>query len=416
MFFFTRYKNAPLATFISFISGFFLLGALYFSIGYFLGWGNLKAELSMVGSLAAAAVCAGIWFGLRTLAENMAVRKQKKMAGHAKPAVPAAKTQPEEEPEKPAVSPESLRASSAGVAVPSGTTARESVPVPASPTPAKKKYGVWIAVLLVLLAAGIGLFVLKGRSGTNEQSSASGQSSASEQPSASGWKKAEKAPEILNLTWNSQEQTVVITFRKNGLKGTFSYFDHYGRTTDEKHVSYGDEIEYSADDVITVSTKSGNFIPGEWQTFYIMMENEEEKTYARSEPIDIQIPINRSSGQRAVVNFSIQPIKFNSLKSLADGINAAYEKGYDEYEKYLKSHVDQVIQADVELTRNWLKVVFISPSGVVGVTSFYGRFSEQIARMFLQVIPVEKGQYLIRFYDWDNLCLADPDTYAFTVE
>ena len=379
MFFFTRYKNAPLATFISFISGFFLLGALYFLIGYYLGWGNLKAEMSMVGSLAAAAACAGIWFGLRTLAENMAVRKQKKLAGEA---------------------------------------TRESVPVPASPTPAKKKYGVWIAVLLVLLAAGIGLFVLKGQSSTNVQPNeqANRQPSASEQPSASGWKKAEKAPEILNLAWNSQEQTVDITFRKNGLKGTFFYFDHYGRTSDKKQIGYGDEVEYSTNDVITVSTKSGNFVPGEWQTFYIQMENEEEKTYARSEPMDIQIPINRSSGQRAVVNFSIQPIKFNSLKSLVDGMKAAYEKDYDEYEKYVKAHLDQVIQAEVELTKNWLKVVFISPSGVVDVTSFFGRFSERIASMFVQTVPVEKGQYLIRFYDWDNLCLADPDTYSFTVE
>ena len=93
-FFFTRYRKAPLATCISFLSSMCWLFAVLFSVGYFLNWAGLKDDMSLGGSLAMAALSALIGFGLKKLANCLAIRKQQKLAEREVASRPASTPEP----------------------------------------------------------------------------------------------------------------------------------------------------------------------------------------------------------------------------------------------------------------------------------------------------------------------------------
>ena len=77
---FTRYKKAPLATCISFLSTAFYAIAAYLVLAYILNWDGLRDGTSVVEIILLAVVFAAVGFGLMKLAEWLALRKQKKLA------------------------------------------------------------------------------------------------------------------------------------------------------------------------------------------------------------------------------------------------------------------------------------------------------------------------------------------------
>lgn len=91
-FFFTRYRKAPLATCVSFLSSMCYLIALLFSVGYLLNWSGLRDEMQLGPSLLMAACFAAIGVGLMKLGEWLAIRKQRKLAEKAGSAATARPT------------------------------------------------------------------------------------------------------------------------------------------------------------------------------------------------------------------------------------------------------------------------------------------------------------------------------------
>ena len=78
--FFTRYKKAPLATCVSFLSTAFYAIAAYMVLAYILNWDGLRDGASAVEIILLAVVFVAVGFGLMKLAEWLALRKQKKLA------------------------------------------------------------------------------------------------------------------------------------------------------------------------------------------------------------------------------------------------------------------------------------------------------------------------------------------------
>ena len=93
-FFFTRYKKAPLATCVSFISSMFYVFALLFSVGYAFNWEGIRDSGSVGESLVAAACFAVAGFALMKLARWLAVRKQRKLAVREAAQTPAPPVRP----------------------------------------------------------------------------------------------------------------------------------------------------------------------------------------------------------------------------------------------------------------------------------------------------------------------------------
>ena len=78
--FFTRYKKAPLATCVSFLSTAFYAIAAYMVLAYILNRDGLRDGTSVVEIILLAVVFVAVGFGLMKLAEWLALRKQKKLA------------------------------------------------------------------------------------------------------------------------------------------------------------------------------------------------------------------------------------------------------------------------------------------------------------------------------------------------
>ena len=79
-FYFTHYRKAPLATFISmFSSGCYLLAVL-FSVGLLFNWSGIRDDVGIIEGLLAALFFGAAGYGLMKLAEWLAKRKQSKLA------------------------------------------------------------------------------------------------------------------------------------------------------------------------------------------------------------------------------------------------------------------------------------------------------------------------------------------------
>ena len=78
--FFKRYKKAPLATCISFLSTASYAIAAYLLLGYILNWDGLQDDGSVGEIILIVAVFVAVGFGFMKLAERLADRKQKKLA------------------------------------------------------------------------------------------------------------------------------------------------------------------------------------------------------------------------------------------------------------------------------------------------------------------------------------------------
>ena len=87
--FYTRYKNAPLSTFISLLSSGCYIIAIFFCFGYFLNLDGMREEVALGETVLMAAIFVIMGIVGNKCAGGLAARKQRKLAENAMGTPPA---------------------------------------------------------------------------------------------------------------------------------------------------------------------------------------------------------------------------------------------------------------------------------------------------------------------------------------
>lgn len=215
-------------------------------------------------------------------------------------------------------------------------------------------------------------------------------------------KAVKHVPAIIQLYYQRDQRLIKVKVAKNGLDGSFGVVYHPGRKNETNQMS---EVLFKIDketaDTITITSYPCIFVPGEPYTFtaYCLTETDE----FNSEPFEVSmIAEAQYSSVEIETEFSFPTLKASSIETMKKALerpNVDKEKIYESY-----------IPTKLSLSQSAIVFpVIISPNGYVYVKYSYSNYDTHttswiIGEAFAKgELPVEKGFYEFRLYEYDNL-------------
>ncbi len=222
-------------------------------------------------------------------------------------------------------------------------------------------------------------------------------------------------PEILSITWNYEKKCPELTFRKNGIDGSFYWCSSYGHPGN-KNRQYGNSVEPTDLDTVTVLCDRMDYIPGRWYTFMVdlVVSGYSENS---SVPVEFQIPVYNNTSSIRIENCTVSTRKASDLEEMADELYDLLFDDWSEYNKRFEEKYAGYIRADAEFTES-VRILVTSPSGSASAFWISGVdwLSQCLCNLFISGdLPIEQGTYTIEFFDDELMCPVPGGVFTFDV-
>ena len=221
-------------------------------------------------------------------------------------------------------------------------------------------------------------------------------------------------PEILSLTWDEEQDGVLITFRKNGIDGSCRIIGRFGSVDEPMHGGGANEVDLPGE-VVEFCWRTSDLVPGETYSFAISMLTPDRQEIC-SEEKDCTIPIFEVQSPIEINECVIPDLSFSKLKEMQDRlIGYVLEGDFQSYMAVCNDLYDSAVTASLK-TSGIVRVLLTAPGGQMTVFDAgnspyfevqddYYDFAHNLAEEFVSPLWIERGRYTLRFYDWERKCL-----------
>ena len=232
-------------------------------------------------------------------------------------------------------------------------------------------------------------------------------------------------PELVSVRLSKDDHKVVTQFKKNGVSGMYALWECFDKKSEENMSGGGYDIEEdNGKDIIEVRQGMLDAVPGETLSIWIRVI-QEDGTDIESDPVELQIPITDILSPITVSACSIADLDKTVLEKLFDQVaEVYYNEGYEALRAAEAEYYKKAVHSEF-VTTGTVTVLLISPNGMKCAFSASGTpdvkegdylcFNDGLASSFaFRHIPIEEGQYTLKVFDRDKMCLIG--TWYFNVK